>query len=375
MRQNVLVSLFAALAVMSSCNNKESKQNEKPLEVPVVSIRSVPLQLDKQYVTDIQAIRNVEVRSKVSGFLDAIYVDEGAKVTKGQVLFRIGDNEYKAQVAKARAVLHSMNAEASVAELEAERVRLMVEKKIISATELELAKSKLKAARARVEEAQSNLDHATHLLSYTVIRAPFDGVVDRIPLKTGSLVSEGTLITTVSDVNSVYAYFNISENEYLAFNKNDDPTTIDENKVATLILSDGTEYGHKGKIETVVSEFNENTGAISVRAAFPNPDHLLKHNATGKVKLVSGKVESLVLPQKAAFEIQDKNYVYVVGPDNVIKMRSFDPSARYGQYYIVNSGLMAGDKIVFEGIQNLREGVKVIPRSLPVDSLPGIAAQ
>lgn len=360
---------------MSSCNNKESKQNEKPLEVPVVSIRSVPLQLDKQYVTDIQAIRNVEVRSKVSGFLDAIYVDEGAKVTKGQVLFRIGDNEYKAQVAKARAVLHSMNAEASVAELEAERVRLMVEKKIISATELELTKSKLKAARARVEEAQSNLDHATHLLSYTVIRAPFDGVVDRIPLKTGSLVSEGTLITTVSDVNSVYAYFNISENEYLAFNKNDDPTTIDENKVATLILSDGTEYGHKGKIETVVSEFNENTGAISVRAAFPNPDHLLKHNATGKVKLVSGKVESLVLPQKAAFEIQDKNYVYVVGPDNVIKMRSFDPSARYGQYYIVNSGLMAGDKIVFEGIQNLREGVKVIPRSLPVDSLPGIAAQ
>ncbi|MBE2289817.1 MAG: efflux RND transporter periplasmic adaptor subunit [Chitinophagaceae bacterium] len=375
MRQNVLISLCAALAVMSSCNNMESKQTEKPLEVPVVSIRSVPLQLDKQYVTDIQAIRNVEVRSKVSGFLDAIYVDEGAKVSKGQVLFRIGDNEYKAQVAKARAVLHSMSAEANVAELEAERVRLMVEKKIIAATELELAKSKLKAARARVEEAQSTLDHATHLLSYTVIRAPFDGVVDRIPLKTGSLVSEGTLITTVSDVNSVYAYFNISENEYLAFNKNDDPTTIDENKVATLILSDGTEYRHKGKIETVVSEFNENTGAISVRAAFPNPDHLLKHNATGKVKLVSGKVESLVLPQKAAFEIQDKNYVYVVGVDNVIKMRSFDPSGRYGQYYIVNSGLMAGDKIVFEGIQNLREGVKVIPRSLPVDSLPGIAAQ
>lgn len=375
MRQNVFLSLFAVMAVMSSCGNKESKQPEKPVEVPVISIRSVPLQLDKQYVTDIQAIRNVEVRSKISGFLDAIYVDEGATVHKGQVMFRIGDNEYKAQVAKARAVLHSMNAEANVAELEAERVRLMVEKKIISATELELAKSKLKAARARVEEAQSTLDHATHLLSYTVIRAPFDGVVDRIPLKTGSLVSEGTLITTVSDVKSVYAYFNISENEYLAFNKNDDPTTIDENKVATLILSDGTEYKHKGRIETVVSEFNENTGAISVRAAFPNPDHLLKHNATGKVKLVSGKVESLVLPQKAAFEIQDKNYVYVVGADNIIKMRSFEPSGRYGQYYIVNSGLMAGDKIVFEGIQNLREGVKVIPRSLPVDSLPGIAAQ
>lgn len=375
MRQNVLISLCAVVAFMSSCNNKESKQNEKPLEVPVVSIRSVPLQLDKQYVTDIQAIRNVEVRSKVSGFLDAIYVDEGAKVTKGQVLFRIGDNEYKAQVAKARAVLHSMNAEASVAELEAERVRLIVEKKIISGTELELAKSKLKAARARVEEAQSNLDHATHLLSYTVIRAPFDGVVDRIPLKTGSLVSEGTLITTVSDVNSVYAYFNISENEYLAFNKNDDATAIDENKAATLILSDGTEYQYKGRIETVVSEFNENTGAISVRAAFPNPDHLLKHNATGKVKLVSGKVESLVLPQKAAFEIQDKNYVYVVGANNVITMKSFSPAGRYGQYYIVNAGLTAGDKIVFEGIQNLREGVKVIPRSLPVDSLPGIVAQ
>lgn len=375
MRQIVFISLYAAMTMMSSCSNKESKQSEKPVGVPVVSIRSVPLQLDKQYVTDIQAIRNVEVRSKISGFLDAIYVDEGARVQKGQVMFRIGDNEYKAEVAKAKAILHSIKAEASVAELEAERVRLMVEKKIISSTELALAQSKLKAAKARIEEAQSTLDHATHRLSYTVVRAPFDGVVDRIPLKTGSLVNEGTLITTVSDVNSVYAYFNISENEYLAFNKNDDPTTIDQNKVATLILSDGTEYMHKGKIETVVSEFNENTGSISVRASFPNPDHLLKHNATGKVKLVSGNVESLVVPQKAAFEIQDKNYVYVVGADNIIKMRSFKPSGRYGQYYIISSGLVAGEKIVFEGIQNLREGLKVVPRSLPADSLPGIAAQ
>jgi membrane fusion protein (multidrug efflux system) len=250
----------------------------------------------------------------------------------------------------------------------------MVDKKIISSSELELALSKLSAARAKTEEATAALQHAIHRLEYTVIKAPFDGIVDRIPLKTGSLVNEGVLVTSISDISNMYAYFSISENEYLAFNKATQSTTIDENRAATLILSDGVEYKWKGKIETVVSEFNESTGSIAVRACFPNPENLLKHKATGKIRLTSSKVETLIVPQKAAFEIQDKNYVFVVGADNVVKMKSFVTTGRKDQFYIVSSGLSDGDRIVYEGIQNLKDGMKVVPRTLPLDSTGNLSA-
>ncbi len=358
-----------------SCKDRSNNKNTaKPIEVPVVTIETSLVELDRLYVSDIQAIRNVEIRSKISGFLDGINVDEGERVKKGQVLFRIGDNEYKAEVAKARAVLNSVKAETRIAELEYDWVKLMVDKKIISQSELELAGSKLNSAKAKTQEAESSLQQAIHRLSYTVICSPFDGIVDRIPLKAGSLLSEGTLITTASDISYMYAYFNISENEYLALSKKTDSSQADENRIASLILSNGQEYAYKGKVELVVSEFNEGTGSISVRAKFPNPENLLKHKATGKVKLTSGKVESLVVPQKATFEIQDKSYVYVLDSTNEIKMRSFVPSERIGQFYIVTSGLQKGERVVYEGIQNLKEGVKVMPRMVPRDSLPQIPA-
>jgi membrane fusion protein (multidrug efflux system) len=368
-------SLAIAGVITMSCNNNNTVEPIKSIEVPVVSIASAPLELERLYVADIQAVRNVEIRSKISGFLETRYVDEGQTVHKGQLMFKIGDAEYRAELTKAKAALNSVKAEARIAEVEYERVKLMVDKKIISQSELELSLSKYNAAKAKIDEAESAVQQAVHRLTYTVLCAPFDGVVDRMPLKSGSLVNEGALITTVSDIHTMNAYFNISENEYLAFSKTNDSDAIDENRVVKLLLSDGQIYNHKGKIETVVSEFNESTGSISVRASFPNPEALLKHRATGKIKLTSDKVHSLLLPQKAAFEIQDKNYVYLLGADNVLKMRSFEPSGRYGHYYIVKSGLKEGDKIVYEGIQNLKEGMKVVPHMLSADSLSAIAGR
>ncbi len=375
MRKIFTLALAVVGSVTVSCNNNNNDTAAtKPVEVPVVTLAATPLELDRLFVADIQAVRNVEIRSKVSGFLEGRYVDEGQTVRKGQVMFKIGDAEYKAELTKAKAALNSMKAEARIAEVEYERVKLMVDKKIISQSELELSLSKYNAAKAKIEEAESAVQQAAHRLTYTVLCAPFDGVVDRIPLKSGSLVSDGALITTVSDISAMYAYFNISENEYLAFSKTNDSDAIDENRVVALLLSDGQMYNYKGKIETVVSEFNESTGSISVRASFPNPESLLKHKATGKVKLTSDKAMSLILPQKAAFEIQDKNYVYILGNDNVIKMKSFEPSGRYGQYYIVKSGLKQGDRVVYEGIQNLKEGMKVIPHQAKADSATAVAA-
>lgn len=375
MRYNIALSaLLLGVSAIVSCKNETTKVPTKKIEVPVLTIEPKSFALDHLYVADIRAIRNVEMRNKVSGFLEAIYVDEGQTVVKGQILFRIGDNEYKAEVTKAKAILNNIKAEARVTELEYERVKTLVDKNIVAKTELDLAAAKLQSARARTEEAQSAMQNATHRLSYTVIRAPFDGIVDRIDLKAGSLLNEGTLLTSVSDISKMYAYFDVSENEYLSYSRKMAKDGAEDHRSANLVLSDGQNYEYTGKIETVVSEFDANTGSISFRASFPNPRQMLKHRATGKIRLSTNVEQTLVIPQKASFEIQDKNYVYALDAANVVKMKSFVPSGRIDGYYIIKSGLRQGDRIVYEGIQDLREGMTVSPQTIPTDSLPLISA-
>lgn len=361
MRANITICTLLLL-LTSSCGTREKENNQKPIEIPTVTVDRKDLQHDHLYVSSIQAIQNVEIRSKISGFLETICVDEGETVKKGQVLFRIGDIEYKNEVAKARAMLSMANADRKTAEVEMQRVKILVDKKIVSKTELDLATSRLNAATSKVEEAQSSLDIALHRLSYTVIRAPFDGVVDRIPLKGGSLVDEGTLITSVSDISSMYAYFNISENEYLAYERARKGKDDEEpSQSVCLVLSDGKEYACKGAVETVVSEFDGSTGSIAFRARFPNPEKLLKHNATGKIKLTTNLDAALVVPQKSVFEIQDKSFVFAVDKQNVVKMKHVETGNRINKYFVVRSGLDEGEVIVYEGIQNVKDGMKVKP--------------
>jgi len=361
MRAYISICSFL-LSLASSCGSPEKKTNQKQVEVPTFTVERKNLKHEHLYVTNIQALQNVEVRSKISGFLEAICVDEGETVKKGQVLFRIGDSEYKNEVSKARAMLSMADADRKTAEVELQRVKILVDKKIVSKTELDLATSRLNAQVSKVEEAKSGLDIALHRLSYTVIRAPFDGVVDRIPLKGGSLVEEGTLITSVSDISSMYAYFNISENEYLAFERARKGNSEKEiNQSVCLVLSDGKDYACKGTVETVVSEFDGSTGSIAFRARFPNPDKLLKHNATGKIKLTTNLDDALVIPQKSVFEIQDKSFVFAVDKQNRVKMKHVETGDRINKYFVVRSGLDEGEVIVYEGIQNVKDGMKVKP--------------
>jgi membrane fusion protein (multidrug efflux system) len=357
---SIVILLFAVIAL--SCSNKKNAKETVVVNVSTVAVIKKDLKLDDVYVADIQAVRNVEIRSSVQGYLETIYVDEGEHVKEGQLLFKLRDNEYRNEVLKAKAQLNVAGADKLQAEVEYERVKGLVDKKIVAPTELALATSKMKVAASRVEEATSNLEIANHRLSYTSIRAPFDGFIDRIPLKKGSLVSEGTLISSISDINSIYAYFNISENEYLKYRRMLVDDTATGQEIASLILSDGKEYDHRGRIEAVTSEFEENTGSIAIRARFPNPTHLLRHHATGKIKLSDHHEGALLVPQRSTFEIQDKTYVFVIDKNNVAHMRHFTPAGRTDQNYIVSSGLNEGEIIAWEGIQFLKEGMKVNPQ-------------
>ncbi|PWG79643.1 efflux RND transporter periplasmic adaptor subunit [Pararcticibacter amylolyticus] len=366
---SVLAGLLAIGIVMQGCSSSHGENSKKGTSVyPVTEIITKDTILQNSYVTGIEAVRNVEVRARVGGFLDGIYVDEGQEVKKGQLLFRINDTEFKTELARAKAALNSIVAEAKAAELEVERVKLLVNKKVISSSELPVAEAKLSALRSRIEEARSAATFASARLSYANVRAPFDGFIDRIPLKTGSLISEGTLLTSVSDVGSVYAYFKVSENEYLQYIRNKERREKNWNRVS-LVLADGSLYSQPGTIETVESEFEESTGSIAFRATFPNPQKHLKHGATGRILLSQTIKNAVIVPQKSVFEIQDKNFVFLLGRENKVKMQSVSPVKRFSHFYIVSEGLKQGDKIVYEGLQDIRDGVEIKPRYVKMDSI------
>lgn len=367
----IYYNILGAAVIFSFYACSVNSQTDKTAELPRLPVTEIVVKdtlLHKDYVAEIQAVRNVEIRNRITGFLDKILVDEGQYVRAGQTLFVLNSKEYRTEVAKAKASLSNALAEAKTAEVELQRVKILVDKKVVTASDLDLAKAKLAAEQAKVSEARSVLSDAQNRLSYTAIRAPFSGIINRIPFKTGSLLEEGSLLTTVSDINSVYTYFHISEDEYLNYLQAKKANKSHSNEVE-LTLANGKLYPHNGEIETIASEFDGSTGSIAFRAKFPNPDNILKHGATGKVNLETAVEDALMLPQKAVFEIQDKNYVYVVDKQNKVKMKSFVPKTRLSHYYIVQSGLQPGERIVYEGVQSLRDGMEIIPQPVAQDKI------
>lgn len=367
--------LFVALA-LASCTSSESKEHssaDKSKSVPVAAIHVLDTTIYKEYIADIQAVKNVEVRSRLSGFLEKIYVEEGSAVKEEQILFKINDEEYKADLSKAEAVLNNSIADAKTVELEQQRTKLLVKNNIVSKTELDLAAAKVKAAESRVAEARSVLRYAKSRLSHTLIKSPFSGRIDRLPLKAGSLLEEGSLLTSVSDLSAVNVYFSITEKEYLSIASDAGYAKNNFKKQVKLSLADGAVYPFAGQARFAESEFASQTGSLSLKATFPNPEGLLKHGASGKISVPVETGEILAVHQKSVFEIQDRTYVYVVGADNKIKMTPFQAGQRVGHYYMVSSGLTKSDKIVFEGTQSLRDGIQIKPVDLKLKAANPIA--
>ncbi len=360
---------------MAGCAAKGNKpETTEEMELPVLQIDARDTLLRRTYVANINAFQNIELRAKVPGYLERILVDEGKFVKKGQLLFALNDAELKVQLAEASAVLASARAEVKMAQVELTRVEGLVNKNIVTRSELDLAKAKLSSTQAKVQEAVAREEKAKIGLSQTLVRAPFSGIIDRIPLKVGSLIAEGTLLTTLSDIHSVHVYFNVSENEYLQFVKNGGMKENAGQKIK-LELSDGSDYPYPGKIETMEGEIEKETGSIAFRASFPNPDNLLKHGASGKIILNSSVSGAILIPQRSVFEIQDKNYVFVLNKENKVNMRSIEQDTRLEDLILVKSGLEDGDRIVYEGVQNIREGNTVKPRLLSFNALLNIQSK
>ncbi|MCX2474880.1 efflux RND transporter periplasmic adaptor subunit [Pedobacter sp. MC2016-05] len=332
---------LCALLCAAGCN-QQKEEKEEAITYAVTSPVTIDTSFTKEYVSQIKSVRNIEVRAQEKGYLQNIYVDEGQQVHAGQVLFKIMPRMAQAEVLKAQA-------ETKAAELEVENTKLLSDKNVVSKNELAMAKAKLQQANAETSLAKYHL-------SNTEIRAPFNGTIDRIPLKLGSLVDEGALLTSLSDNSQVFAYFNVSEPEYLNYQAAAKAKTQQE---VSLLLANNELLKSKGKVEVIESEFNNETGNIAFRARFNNADNLLRNGETGKIQMVVPLKKALVIPQKATYEIQDKTYVFVVDNRNMVHSRNITISGEMPDLYVVGSGLSIGDKILLEGVQKVKDDDKI----------------
>lgn len=349
---------IAFFAITAACQNDESEVKETPSFKVFNPILKDTVAFE-DYVCDVASVNNVEIRTRVKGYIESIHTDEGKFVKKGQLLFKISSQEYKEELLKARAVLKSEQADLKASEIEYNNVLQLAEKQIVSKTEVEMAKARKDASKAKVEEAQSMEYSAQLKLSLCDIKAPFDGFIDRIPNKIGSLVDEGTLVTTLSDNNEVFAYFNVSERDYLDFMKNQ--RLGNKTDFVELVLANNDVYNEKGVIETTDGQFDSETGTIAFRARFNNPDRLLKHGASGKIRLERKIKNAVIIPQKSTFEIQDKLYVYIVNSQNTLVAKNIQISLRLPNIYVVSWGLNKNDNVLLEGVQLVRDGQKIAP--------------
>jgi membrane fusion protein (multidrug efflux system) len=336
----IVVCVLAVLCQTSCTSQKEQK--EESGKYTVTSALKMDTTFCKEYVSQIRSVRNIEIRSQEKGYLQNIYVDEGQFVKAGQLLFRIMPKMYEAELLKAEA-------ETRAAEIELQNTSALVEKNVVSKNEQSLAEAKLQQAKAETALAKLHL-------SFTEIRAPFDGTIDRIPLKLGSLIDEGELMTSLSDNSQVFAYFNVSEPEYLEYQTN--AKARGDSKVS-LLLANNTALKYKGNVEVIESEFDNETGNIAFRARFPNPDKLLKHGETGKILMNMPVKQALIIPQKATYEIQDKKFVFVVDKNNTVKSREITITGEMPDLYVVQNGITENDRILLEGVQKVKDDEKI----------------
>ena len=334
---------LCALLCHTSCTTKKVVK-EEVAKYSVTNPLKVDTSFAKEYVSQIRSVRNIEIRAQEKGYLQNIYVDEGQFVKAGQLLFRIMPKIYEAELLKAEA-------EARASGIEVQNTRLLADKNVVSKNELAMAEAKLEQAKAEVALAKVHL-------SFTEIRAPFEGTIDRIPQKLGSLIDEGQLLTSLSDNSQVFAYFNVSEPEYLDYKTSRNSNAHEK---VSLLLANNQPLPYKGVVETIESEFNGETGNIAFRAKFPNPDGLLKHGETGKVEMIVPLHNALVIPQKATYEIQDKKYVFVVDRNNVVRSTNITISNEMPDLYVVSAGLSENDRILLEGVQTVKDNDKIIP--------------
>lgn len=371
--------LISVSLLLDSCGEGKNAGNtadgEQVLDYPVIVLSPRTATLQNIYPARIEGQQNIEIRPKIDGYIEEIYVDEGSIVKKGDRLFKISAPQYEQEVRSAEAAIKIAEANVNTAQTAVNKVRPLVEKNIISKYELEEAEFRLQSEKAMLAQAQATLANAQTNLGYTLIRSPVDGVVGMLPHKIGSLIATNTAMpmTTVSDITNVYAYFSINEKQLLELSASSEGAShsiLTDMPPVQLRLSNNTSHSEEGMIDATSGSINSATGSLRVRATFANPQGRIRNGSSGSVVIPLKIDEAILVPQKSTYEIQGSKFVYLINNENkaistaITVMDNSD-----GRFYVVTEGLKAGDKIALEGLPSLRDGVTIKQRPVDADSV------
>lgn len=368
MKKTTFMGALGILFIVAACGKKaEQAPAMGPMPFPVQTIAKQDAVVYDEYTANLEGEQNVEIRPKVSGYIQEVYVEEGQQVRKGQLLFKLETQTLNQDAAAAKANV-------SAAQVEVDRLKPLVDRKIISNVQLETAKAKLAQAKASYSGVAANINYGT-------IISPVDGVIGTLPFKAGSLASPTMEVplTTVADTRVVRAYFSMNEKQMLNFTRIFKGATLQEKLKSTppvsLMLVDGSEYEIKGKITTVSGLVNAATGNSQFRADFKNPEAVLRSGSKGAVRLPIDYKDAILVPQNAVFDQQGKQMIYVVAKDNTVKSKVITTTTTSGLNYVVTEGLEVGEVVVIEGASKLKDGMQIVPQEAgKKEDVPATAA-
>ena len=372
MRINSSVILLTVFFI-TSCKNEKAggPAAEMPREYAVTTVNPVTVTIHQDFPATIEGQQVIEIRPMISGYLQDIFVNEGDHVKKGQLLFKIRNPMYEQQVITARASINRAEADVNTADMEIEKIRPLVDKQIVSDYRLKSAELGLGSRKAMLEQSKAELANAEANLAYTSIRSPMDGIIGTFPYKQGALVSSNSqqALTTLSNIDTVFAYFSWNEKQLLDFLSGSPGESLDEkiNNIpqATLILANSTEYSERGRIAMASGMISTQTGSATFKAIFSNKEGLIRSGSSATIRIPEVKRSVLVIPQSATYELQNKYFAYKVDSANKVVAVAFDPvPSDDGQSFLVKKGLKSGDRIVVEGINSLKNGVMIIPKEV-----------
>ncbi len=357
-----LSSLLLTISLVS-CNNKaEEKKENPPMPYKVVQVSKENTTLLAEYPTKLEGITDIDIRAKVDGYIEKIYVDEGQEVKKGQILFKLETQTATQDAAAAKAKVDA-------AQVEVSRLKPLVDRKIISDVQLATANANLANARSVYQGIIAKINYAT-------IKSPVNGIVGTLPLRIGSYVSSQTEepLTRISDISRVYAYFSVNEKEQLDIMMNAEGKTFQDKigkmPAVNLVLSNGSAYKESGKIETFSGQANTQTGSFNVRASFLNPERLLRSGGSGTIQIPTELKDVILIPQNATVELQDKRIALIVDNENKVKFVSIEVRAvPGGKYFVVDKGLTTNDKFLVEGVGIITEGTQIKPEVIDLKQL------
>ena len=366
LRHSAFAGSCLALLLAAGCG-KEQKAAPPPPAVVVSEVIRKDVPVYTEWVGTADGLVNATIQAQVTGYLVKQNYLEGDLVRKGQVLFEIDPRTFQAAVDAARGSLAQAEARWETAKANLKRVRPLAEKNAVSQKDLDDATGAEQSTRASVESARAQLDTAQLNLGFTRVTSPVDGIAGIAKAQVGNLVGPGQIqeLTAVSTVDPIKAYIAISEQEYLKFRRGmkEQPAEKSADGIPLeLILADGSVYPHKGRFSLADRQVDVKTGTMRLGALFPNPGNLLRPGQFGIVRAtMATKKGALLVPQRAVTEVQGKFLVAVVGSDNAVELRPVTPAERVGSLWVIDKGLKPGERVVVEGVQKVKTGVRVAP--------------